>query len=134
MGPMQANSQSSTSDMKTRSSNYALTVNNNAAGHEAINDLRHKAKIFNAEERLKELTTPGYARKIQKVALYGRLGKNNPSAYKYKPARFSWRNPYSRIRLEDAATIDVYVNMYQQVTYPHWSGNERMIKGIRSIY
>lgn len=98
---------------KDRSSTYRFSVNNNENGKKEIADIRLAAKIFNAEERLNAMKNPGYVPKIRKVALFGRLGKNNPNAEIYKERnRGSWRNPYQRIALEDAATIDVYATDY----------------------
>lgn len=96
-----------------RSSTYVGTVDNRVIGKLEIDELRHEAKIFNAEERLKALKNPGYEPKIRKVAICGRLGKNNPAAATYKERnRGSWRNAYQRIALKDAATLDIYVTTY----------------------
>lgn len=99
-------------ETKYRSSNYKFTVNNDCEGLNKIRQLQKEAKIFNAEERLKEMKDPGYQPKIRRIAQYGRLGKNNPNAQKYRDANHTWRNAYQRILLEDAATIDVYVGTY----------------------
>lgn len=94
-----------------RSSTYIGSVDNTAIGNQEIAELRLSTKIFNAEEKLKALKNPGYEPKIRKIALYARLGKNNPRAGRYK-VKTGWGNPYSRIRIEDAATIDIYATDY----------------------
>ena len=100
---------------KGRANSYRFSVNNTEGGKKEIAELRLSAKIFNAEEKLKALKNPGYEPKIRKVAIYGRLGKNNPNADKYK-VKTGWGNPYARIHIEDAATLDVYTTDYVKRT------------------
>lgn len=96
-----------------RSSTYLGSVDNTEIGNAEITQVRLDARIFNAEQKLKALKEPGYEPKIRKVALFGRLGKNNPNAEKYRSRnRNSWRNAYQRIAIADAATLDIYVTDY----------------------
>lgn len=96
------------------------TVKNDPAGHAVIAYFRKEATIFNLQEKIKSLQDPNHVRKVMKVALYGRLGKNNPNAVKYRTAiRFSSATygDYRRIRIEDAATIDIYISQDRYMKY-----------------
>lgn len=104
-----------------RSENYRFTVNNDAEGQVRIAQLRKEVRIFNAEERLKALKDSSYARQIAKVDIFGRLGKNNANAQRYRDAAKKQRenfiahwgaNPYQRIAMADAVTIDSYVRVW----------------------
>jgi hypothetical protein len=98
---------------KGRSHTYVGSVDNTAIGNQEIAIVRHEAKVFNAEQKLANLYDPTYVPKIRKVALFGRLGKNNPNAQKYRDQqRGSWHNAYQRITIADASTIDIYVTEY----------------------
>jgi hypothetical protein len=99
-----------------RANTYCFTVNNTEGGKGEIENFRKECKIFNAEERIKALKEPGYVPKVKKIAVYGRLGKDNPNAAEYRAANKGWRNAYARIRIEDAATLDVYCGTYVKET------------------
>ena len=88
-----------------------LRVENNEDGKAVISHLRREAKIHNMKERVKEMETPGYVGAFKRVDLYGRLGKNNPNRHKYSlhSGRSIFRT-HTRIALEDASHIAVYVN------------------------
>lgn len=100
-----------------RTSVYVGSVNNDATGLAELKVLRAETKVFNASEKVKALKDVDYKPLIRKVAVNGRLGKNNPNAFKYKEAnkRNGWRNAYQRIALADAATLDVYVSTFMTV-------------------
>jgi|688.fasta_scaffold348029_2 hypothetical protein len=88
-----------------------LRVKNNEAGKQYIEQLRNEVKAHNLRERLKEMESFDYVGKFKRVDLYGRLGKNNPNRHKY--SIFSGRSifrSHTRIRLEDASHIAVYIN------------------------
>jgi hypothetical protein len=88
-----------------------LKVENNTDGKAVISNLRREAKIHNMKERVKEMESFDYVGKFKRVDLYGRLGKNNPNRHKY--SIFSGRSifrSHTRIRLEDASHIAVYIN------------------------
>lgn len=88
-----------------------LKVENNTDGKAIIAHLRREAKIHNMKERVREMETPGYEGRFKRVDLFGRLGKNNPNRHKYSIRnRRSIFRSHTRIRLEDAAQIAVYVN------------------------
>lgn len=63
----------------------------------AVETLRKNVKLLNEK-------TGG----SRYVKLQGRLGSNNPNAWKYRLGGL-YRNLHQTIRLEDAATADVYV-------------------------
>jgi hypothetical protein len=88
-----------------------LRVKNNEAGKQYIEQLRNEVKAHNLRERLKEMESPDYVGKFKRVDLYGRLGKNNPNRHKYSiSSRRSIFRSHTRIRLEDASHIAVYIN------------------------
>ena len=75
--------------------------------------LRQATKVHNAAELLKALLEPGYKADCSRVLVFGRLGKNNPNASKYKSARphgygFGSSGNYQYIAKADAATLDLY--------------------------
>jgi hypothetical protein len=88
-----------------------LKVENNENGKTIIFHLRREVKTHNLRERLKEMESPGYEGAFKRVDLYGRLGKNNPNRHKYSvhSGRSIFRT-HTRIALEDASHIAVYVN------------------------
>jgi len=88
-----------------------LKVENNEVGKTTIFHLRREVKTHNLRERLKEMESPDYVGKFKRVDLYGRLGKNNPNRHKYSiSSRRSIFRSHTRIRLEDASHIAVYIN------------------------
>lgn len=100
-----------------RSFAYHGTVDNNAEGLLELATLRQEIKVHNADERLKAMFTPGYKAKCRRVLAFGRLGKNNPNAVKYKKGGdikskmwASFSNAYQYIRKADAATLDLYIH------------------------
>ena len=101
----------------TRSDNYRFTISNDIEGHEKIAQLRKEISIFNLEEKIKSLKDPNIIRHTAKVDLFGRLGKNNPNAQRYRDLAKKNKNQwcgagaYQRIAIEDATTIDVYVRV-----------------------
>jgi len=105
--------------MKTRSNTYYSTVVNDSAGAATIAELRNEVKIFNLQQNVKSLKNPTYVRKVQKVSLFGRLGKNNPNAWIYqalaaKQRACNWygASAYQRISMKHATTVDIYVNIH----------------------
>ena len=118
----------------TRTNTYCFSVVNSDGGRVELENLRKEVKIFNAEERLKELKDPSYEGRVRKVAVFDRLGKNNPNAAKYRAANKGWRNAYARIRIADAATLDVYMAEFQKVTYSSWRNDGTFTKGLRHVY
>jgi hypothetical protein len=105
---------------KNRARNYRTTVNNDAEGKAELNKIRLETKIFNAEEKLKALKDSSYRPIVKRISVYGRLGKNNPNAHKYRTAnRYSFNNAYARIRIEDAATLDIYVTACRKVIHDY---------------
>ena len=48
-----------------------------------------------------------------RVVVCGRLGENNPNAYKYKERKYSYHgygaHPYQTIKLADASHVDAYI-------------------------
>jgi hypothetical protein len=91
---------------RRRSSSYLGTINNDAAGLLELKEVRELVKKNNKLERTLSTGRPN----IQRVRACGRLGKNNPNAEKYKIAnKRSWRNAYSDILKDDAATFDLYI-------------------------
>jgi hypothetical protein len=96
-----------------RTHTYKGTVNNDAEGLAELAVLRQEIKTENAGERLKALLTPGHKPKLKRVLVFGRLGKNNPNAAKYKSGEtkvWRWSNAYQYIRKADAATLDLYIH------------------------
>jgi hypothetical protein len=101
-----------------------LTVNNDADGKKIIQHLRTLVKAHNLVERSKETLDPDYSGKFKRVDLYGRLGKNNPNRHKYskggeKANRFGGA---TRISLDDAAHVSIYVNNICRTSYGDWKG------------
>lgn len=99
--------------MKSRTStSYVFTANAKSADDLAkIDALRQTVKAINYMQRDYEKDT-GQEQARYRVCLRGRLGKNNPNAWKYKIRQFgnsAIRNPYRMIRQADAAYLDVYV-------------------------
>jgi hypothetical protein len=90
--------------MNTRTSDYYVeTVHHHSvAGKKRIADLRAKVKADDIRY--------GYSRRVM---LQGRMGKNNPNAYKYSvknpPNTWSGSHSHQRIKLADAATADIYI-------------------------
>ena len=86
-----------------RTSSYRFTVDlSNLEDMQVLKQLRESVSHSNKSET-----------KQHRVELKGRLGKNNPKAEKYRvlnQGRGRIYSPYSRIRLEDAAYVDVYIN------------------------
>jgi hypothetical protein len=96
-----------------RSTTYRFTVPNTPAGLAKIADLREAVRFENAVIRKQawnakvENVNPHRPLRM-KVAVFGRLGKDNPNRDEY---RLSGRyNAYQRIAIRHAATLDVYVN------------------------
>lgn len=86
--------------MKMRTSNYLTTIQNPnseiskktiAAVRSGITSINYSALLSNNPKRLR-------------VTVRGRLGKNNPHAYKYKNVQF--RN----IPLNEAQHVDIYIH------------------------
>jgi len=96
--------------MNTRTSEfYVETVDHHTEmGKMIVAAYRAKVK---AEDKLNGTS--------RRVMLQGRMGKNNPNAYKYsvKNVQNLWpfgAHSHQRIKLADAATADVYIyNRYQ---------------------
>ena len=90
--------------MKTRTSDsYIDTVHHHTeAGKKIVAALRAKVK---AEDKLNGTS--------RRVCVKGRMGENNPNAYKYSvknpPNVWSGSHSHQWIKLADAATADVYV-------------------------
>lgn len=84
-----------------RTFSYICTLDKNEEDSTVLSKLRSIVKEFNKHSDAKF-----------RIELKGRLGKDNPNAQKYKDAcARRWCNDaYSRIRLEDAAHVDVYVH------------------------
>lgn len=93
-----------------------LKVPNNNDGWNVIKHHRAIAKAYNLRERANEIMIPGYEPVFMRIALFGRLGKNNPNRHKYAKRPGSWRNPAQRIALADAAEIAVYINPMKKYT------------------
>lgn len=104
--------------MKTRSKTYNSTVTNDFEGLSVITQIRLEAKIFNLQEKIKGLSDSSYSCKHKRIALFGRLGKNNPNAHVYrtlaaKQRKTNWfgAHAYQRISMKHAATIDIYMTL-----------------------
>lgn len=86
---------------KHQSKNYVTTLDPmSSVDMEKLQTIKDTVKACNA-----------YELKKKRVCLRGRLGKNNPNAWKYKH-RCGWHgrsNGYQMIRLADARYWDVYV-------------------------
>jgi len=100
--------------MKSRTStSYVFTANAKSADDLAkIDVLRQTVKAINYMQRDYEKDT-GQEQARYRVCLRGRLGKNNPNAWKYKIRQKKYTGygarPYQMIRLGDASHFDVYV-------------------------
>ena len=80
--------------MKNRSKNYVTSIDpSNPADMDALNEIRKAIKIVNKNNN-----------QPYRVVLSGRLGKNNPNAWKYGLTRH-----HSCVWKEDAVKFDVYV-------------------------
>lgn len=94
-----------------------IKVKNDTNGSETIADLRRQARIENAKSRAKALLDPSYKPVFVQVALFGRLGKNNPHSPIYRQRNAGWRNGYQRINIRHAAEIAVYINPMSKGQY-----------------
>lgn len=103
---------------RTESYRFSVANDNNDLAH--IVQLRKEIRIFNLQEKIKALSKHGHQRRVAKVDVFGRLGKNNPNAQGYRDACKKQRSlgwgfgagAYQRIAIKDAATLDVYVRTY----------------------
>jgi hypothetical protein len=99
-----------------RTGTYLGSITNDAAGLAELAQVRAENKVHNATERLLKLKDPTYRSKLKKVVAFGRLGKNNPNAEKYKAPRPHGFCPWSKvgnyqyIAKADAATLDIYIH------------------------
>ncbi len=101
-----------------RSETYLKTIVNDSYAAETIAAVRAGARAYNrAEKAIASVSTnPHHTRLTKKVDVFGRLGKNNAAAASYRERaeknrrNYSCRNPYQRIAIADAATIDIYVS------------------------
>lgn len=96
-----------------RSTNYLKSIPNNKSALSKIRKVQAAARIFNLEHKLAQAKDPAHIRLVQRVDYFGRLGQNNPAAPLYqeqaqKKTRFG-ANPYQRIAIAHAATVDIYV-------------------------
>jgi len=94
---------------------YRFTVPQ-VTDNKILEALRADVKIANAKLRVKELVT-GKAQPRLRVALRGRLGKDNPNAPLYRRGGKLWRYSSLTIRPEHAQHVDVYVHEY----YRDWT-------------
>ena len=95
------------------SENYVFTAKAASADDlQKIETLRQTVKAINHMQRQYEKDT-GQQQTRYRVCLRGRLGKNNPNAWKYQMRQKAYTgrgaHPYQMIRLSDAAYFDVYV-------------------------
>ena len=101
-----------------RSETYLKTIANDSYAAETIAAVRAGARAFNrAEKAIAAVSTnPHHIRLTKKVDVFGRLGKNNPAALDYQARaqknrqNYCFANPYQRIAIKDAATLDIYVS------------------------
>lgn len=98
-----------------RTDAYRFTVTR-VTDNKILEALKADVKIANAKLRVKELVT-GKAQPRLRVALKGRLGKDNPNAPLYRRGGKLWRYSSQTIRVEHAAHVDVYVHEY----YRDWT-------------
>jgi hypothetical protein len=95
-----------------RSGYYLFSVQNDAAGHAHISEIRQRTRIHNAEQRLLAMQDPSYKPKFLKIEVKGRLGKNNPNATIYREraqSRMAFgSHAYQNIAPKHGATLDVY--------------------------
>jgi hypothetical protein len=94
-----------------------IKVKNDNSGHETIADLRRQARAENAKSRAKSLLDPSYTPVFVQVALFGRLGKNNPNSWIYRQRNAGWRNGYQRIDVKHSSEIAVYINPMSKDQY-----------------
>jgi len=101
-----------------RSSNYLKTIVNDQSATTEIRRVQASARVFNLEQKLMQEKNPDHIRLVQRVDYFGRLGKNNPAAVNYRERAEKQRrgrcnyfgaNPYQRIAIADAATVDIYI-------------------------
>ena len=95
------------------SENYVFTAKAASADdRQKIETLRQTVKVINYMQSQYEKYT-GQQQTRYRVCLRGRLGKNNPNAWKYKMRQKAYTgcgaHPYQMIHLSDAAFFDVYV-------------------------
>ena len=110
---------------KNRYSNaYVMTVDlQDETDMMWLSNLRKKVKEMNKFRRAHDLNTKyDYCSKKlvksrTKIEVNGRLGKDNPNAYKYRTGRW---NRHQRILLGDARFADVYVR--EVVDFPYGRG------------
>ncbi len=111
-----------------RTESYRFSVTNDNTGRAHIAQLKNEIRIFNLEQKIKALKDSSYIRQVSKIDIFGRLGKNNANAQKYRDAAKTQRNTwgfgasaYQRIDLADASTLDVYVRThnYQNAMSPY---------------
>jgi hypothetical protein len=102
-----------------RSANYLKTIVNDQSATAEIRRVQASARIFNLEQKLMQEKNPNHIRLVQRVDRFGRLGKNNPAAVGYRERAEKQRrnynygaNPYQRIAISDAATVDIYIRTY----------------------
>lgn len=100
---------------RTRTDAYRFTVPH-VTGNKFLEALKAEVKLENAQRRVKELAT-GKVQPRLRVALKGRLGKDNPNAPLYRRGGKLWRYSSLTIRPEHAQHVDVYVHEY----YRDWT-------------
>jgi hypothetical protein len=110
----------------TRSTNYLKSIVNDKSALIKIRKVQAAARVFNLEHKLAQAKNPAHVRLVQRVDYFGRLGQNNPAAPLYqekaqKKSRFG-ANPYQRIAIAHATTVDIYVR-----TQPHPSESCRPV-------
>jgi hypothetical protein len=103
-----------------RSANYLKSIVNDQSALAEIRRVQASARIFNLEQKLLQAKDPAHIRLVQRVDYFGRLGKNNPAAIDYQERAQKQRrnynfgaNPYQRIAIADAASIDIYIRTYR---------------------
>lgn len=111
-----------------RTGTYLGSITNDAVGLAELAQVRAENKVHNATERLLKLKDPTYKSKLKRVVAFGRLGKNNPNADKYKAVRqhgWGWSNigNYQYIAKEDAATLDIYIHTEYHYDFASWKAN-----------
>ena len=95
------------------SENYVFTAKATSVDdRQKIETLRQTVKVINYMQSQYEKST-GQQQTRYRVCLRGRLGKNNPNAWKYQMRQKTYTgygaHPYQMIHLSDAAYFDVYV-------------------------
>jgi len=103
-----------------RSANYLKTIDNDQSAIAEIRRVQASARVFNLEQKLAHAKDPKHVRLVQRVDYFGRLGKNNPAARGYQERAEKQRrnynfgaNPYQRIAIKDAVTVDIYIRTYR---------------------